>query len=159
MSTLPITRVALYDLVQGDAAMLLCVTGFSPLGGWYDRAWEGGDMGRDGPYAGVYGHGQDGAFVTYIFGVWMTLRCSALCPCTEDALEDVPRSRSVEIPLSDIQTEKNGPAVFCTKLDVCPVGSSHHLQVIGAVLEGTLFGRWRRQARAGVPRERGKESA
>lgn len=139
--TLPITRVALYDLVQGDAAMLLCVTGFSPLGGWYDRAWAKVETwDGTGLYAGVYGHGQDGAFVTYIFGRVDDPAVQTLSVLvTEDALEDVPRSRSVEIPLSDIQTEKNGRRYFATKLDVWPVGSSTTFQVIGSGMDGTAF--------------------
>ena len=117
-STLPITRVALHYLVDGDRSMMLCVTGYNLFMGWYDRSyvpvetWDG-----SGIHAGLYTHQQDEYRVWYLFGkieddsiVRLSIQGSSLPQGEEGTVY------STEIPTETI-FEKDGGRYFVSKLD------------------------------------------
>lgn len=130
--TLPVTRFALHYLVDGDDAMMLCVTGCHPLIGWYDRSyakaetWDG-----TGLYAGVYAHYQDDASVSYLFGRIDDARIQGLSlRITEEANGKDPVTQTVKIPEGDIW-ERDGKRYFLSELEQLFLGHSITYQLSG----------------------------
>ena len=118
--TLPITRVALHHLVDGDRCMMLCVTGYNVFMGWYGRSYVPLETWDDsGLYAGLYLHQQDERRVAYLFGkiedqsiVRLTMEGSSLPEWEEGCVV-----YHAEVAAEDI-FEKDGERYFISKLDV-----------------------------------------
>ena len=133
---LPVTRFALHYLVDGDYAMMLCMAGYHPLIGWYDRSyakaetWDG-----TGLYAGVYEHYQDGAGVAYLFGRIDDPRIQELrLRITEGPYKENPVTQTVEIPEGDIW-EQDGKRYFLSAL-ASPSGTRTVYHLSGLDEEG-----------------------
>ncbi len=130
--TLPVTRFALHYLVEGDHAVMLCVAGYHPLMGWYDRSyakvetWDG-----TGLYAEVYGHRQGEAETAYLFGrVDDPAVRHLFLRITENVHGENPSTRTVEIPAADIW-ERDGARYVLTKLEDVSVGAYSAFEVLG----------------------------
>ena len=117
--TLPITRVALHYLVDGDRSMMLCVTGYNVFMGWYGRSYVPvGTWDDSGLYAGLYIHQQDERRVAYLFGKIEDKSVARLALDGFSAPVEGGESASyhAEIPAEDI-FEKDGERYFVSKLD------------------------------------------
>ena len=117
--TLPATRFAVYSLVDGDHSLMLGVTGWGLLMGWYGRTytsietWEEADL-----HAGLHAHHQDGKEVAYFYG---KLENDAICSLTAELHprpeEDEDAIYFFEIAEDEI-FEKNGARYFVSRLDM-----------------------------------------
>ena len=113
--TLPVTRFALQYLVEGDDAMMLCTTGYHPLGGWYDRDWCRVETWDGAPvHVGLRIHNQGGKRTAYLFGriddasvTALTLRFSQhLFPEGVESFQEVPHV--LEVPREAVFRGENG---------------------------------------------------
>lgn len=129
--SLPVTRFAAHYLVDGDDAMMLCVAGYHPLIGWYDRAWAKAETWDDAAlHGGIYIHSQGDKRVCWLYG-----------RVDNDTIQRLTLERTVKhheeegyteawnIPTEDI-FEKGGKRYILMKLDMesmWDVGNTVHL--------------------------------
>lgn len=126
--TLPVTRFALHHLVDGKRAVMLCVTGYDPFMGWYDRSyacaetWSGAGL-----YGGLYAHTQGGQQTAYLFG---KIEDEAVVSLSFEGKADRESEEAdiwrCEIPEADI-FEKNGTRYFASKVDASLPGEAAYL--------------------------------
>ena len=117
--TLPITRVALHYLVDGDRSMMPCVTGYNVFMGWYDRSYVPVETwNSDGLSAGLYIHQQDDRRVAYLFGKIEDSSIARLALDGFSAPVEGGESASyhADIPVKAI-FETDGERYFVSKLD------------------------------------------
>ncbi len=118
--SLPITRFALWHLVQGDNAMMFCATGWHLLMGWYDRTWATVETwDGTGVYAGVYSHAQDEERVTYFYGRVDAESVESLTLDVDWAYWERDREHRGEVQYNltpEDFFEKDGKQYFCAKL-------------------------------------------
>ena len=117
--TLPITRVALHYLVDGDRSMMLCVTGYNVFQGWYGRSYVPLETWDDsGLYARLYIHQQDERRVAYLFGKIedQAIVRLAMEGCSLPEWEEGGVVYHADVAAEDI-FEKDGERYFISKLD------------------------------------------
>ena len=121
--TLPVTRFALQYLVEGDDAMMLCTTGYHPLGGWYDRDWCRVETWDGAPvHVGLRIHNQGGKRTAYLFGRVdnghidrFTLTFTEVTEGEGGTIERVPHS--MDLPASALFRGGNDRRYLLTSLD------------------------------------------
>ena len=117
--SLPVTRFALHALVDGENSMMLGVTGFHLLMGWYDRTyvavetWDG-----SGLYAGVYQHSQQDRTASYLFGRIDDPSIKTLRLAKTIMNEETWEEYRQEVPLPEQYVmERGGKRYILVKLD------------------------------------------
>ena len=148
--TLPVTRFALQYLVEGDDAMMLCTTGYHPLGGWYDRDWCRVETWDGAPvHVGLRIHNQGGKRTAYLFGriddasvTALTLRFSQhLFPEGVDSFQEVPHV--LEVPREAVFRGENGNRYLLAPITLPSAGEKYpqfeDFRILGYDREGKVL--------------------
>ena len=148
--TLPVTRFALQYLVEGDDAMMLCTTGYHPLGGWYDRDWCRVETWDGAPvHVGLRIHNQGGKRTAYLFGriddasvTALTLRFSQhLFPEGVESFQEVPHVP--EVPREAVFRGENGNRYLLAPITLPSAGEKYpqfvDFRILGYDREGKVL--------------------
>ena len=119
--TLPVTRFAVYNLMDGDDAMLLCRINYHPLTGWYGSTCGKAETWNSDPlHGGIYGETQGGKRICWFYGRVDDRHIQRLSlERTVKPVEGEPFTEVWDIPSEDL-FEKNGKWYVLTKLDMEP---------------------------------------
>lgn len=124
--SLPVTRFALYYLVEDGDALMLCATGYHPLAGWYDRAWAKAETWDDAPlHGGIYTHTQGDKQSAWVYGRIENdaIKRVTLCRVMETEVENDFDFAYFPVPEEDV-FERNGKRYILTQLHDFREGSA-----------------------------------